>query len=29
MSRAEWEGSEQTYRDPDEKMVLFQALDSF
>lgn len=29
MSNAEWEGNEQTYSDPDEKRVLFQALDSF
>lgn len=29
MSKAEWEGTEETHDDPDELRVLFQALDSF
>lgn len=29
MSGAEWDGSEGAYEDPEEKRVLFAALDSF
>jgi carnosine N-methyltransferase len=29
MSNVDWEGNEETYRDPDEQRVLFAALDSF